>query len=70
MMAVWIPMRVAKILYNNLNLFHFGYWEESAALGNSCHQNKCFNFKANILIINMMPKKTFGSSRKQQIELN
>lgn len=41
-----------------------------ATLGNSCHQHKCFHFKTNILIINTLPKKTFGGSRKHQIELN
>jgi hypothetical protein len=59
-----------EISHNNLNLVSFHLLGITAALENSCHSNKCFNFKANILIINTMPKKTFGRSLKQQIELN
>lgn len=55
---------------NNWNLVSFLSQGIIAALGNSCHHHKCFHFKANILIINTLPKKTFGGSRKHQIELN
>lgn len=55
---------------NNWNSISFLSQGIIATLGNSCHQHKCFHFKTNILIINTLPKKTFGGSRKHQIELN